>query len=280
MEIELAESPAIANESRPSTPAPASLEQEPRLAAVGLSRAPIAVGSPRAPSRADEPRDAASSSELLTAHGDSPEVARLPAPAPSASSLEARLDAFDPNHRPSWMPAKSGAGLKVGEAPGAEALAAKVSRDLAQGSDDRARSAGGRGGPVASAAHEAAASVWAPQTGYAVIAVDLDDKGHVARVSLVDASGDRADWQKVADGIQKGLADKKVDVPAGAGGLRVTVKVEAKLAYPSGASHPVTGPSLGNDGTQATASVAFDLADVGQKPKRMVGVVVLSETRL
>jgi hypothetical protein len=102
----------------------------------------------------------------------------------------------------------------------------------------------------------------------------------VTRVSLVDANGDRPDWQKVADGVGRGLASKKIDLPAGAGGLRVTVRIEAKVTYPSGATDRVSGPHVGNDGTQATASLSFDLSDVGQKPKRIVAVVVVSEARL
>lgn len=179
------------------------------------------------------------------------------------------------------MPSKSGTGVKIDDAPSVAKVEAKLARDLAQGADARARSAGGGyGGPVVSAAHDASMGPWAPDVGYAVIAVDFDEKGVVSRVTLVDANGSRPEWQKVADGIGKGLASKKLDVPPGASGLRVTVKIEAKLALPSGATDPVSGPKVGTDGTQATASVAFDLSDIGQKPKRMVGVVVLSEARL
>jgi hypothetical protein len=287
-------------EAPPATRSPPARASEPgaepaqptrggALAIVPPQRAPIAR-SPSGPSGQSGP----SEPELLTAPtGSTAFVSRAPTGVPSSaadriarapgaapSSLEARLDAFDPNKRPAWMPSKIGTGAKPDDAPSAEKLAAKVSKDLAQGADDRARGAGGYGGPVVSAAHDASMGWRAPQTGYAVIAVDFDAKGIATRVTLVDASGDRPEWQQVADAVGKGLANKPVLVPPGAGGLRVTVKVQAKLAFPSGATDRVSGPSIGTDGTQATASVSFDLSDVGQKPRRIVGVVVLSETRL
>jgi hypothetical protein len=271
--------------SEPARVAPETPARGGALAILSPPRAPTTRG-------VGGPSDASDRALLIAPTGSTTFVSRAPAssadgsaraPAGASSSLEARLDAFDPNKRPSWMPSKIGTGAKLDDAPSAEKLAAKVSKDLAQGADDRARSAGGYGGPVVSAAHDAAMGWAAPQTGFAVIAVDLDDKGLVTRVTLVDASGDRPEWQKVADGVAKGLANKKVAVPSGAGGLRVTVKVQAKILLPSGASEGVSGPSIGNDGeghNTATASVSFDLSDVGQKPKRIVAVVVLSEARL
>jgi hypothetical protein len=275
----------VTESGEPAPSAPPAAAAPPALAIAPAHAPPLGHVAPSR-GRPSVPAETAPHGEIITAPRGTTEIPSVPpvasartAPS-SASDVEARLDKFDPNKRPSWMPSRVGEGVRVPATASSSMLAQKVSKDLAQGADDRTRGAGGYGGPVVSAAHDAAMGTWAPQTGFAIIAVDLDEHGAVARVSLVDASGDRADWQKVANDVQKGLEKKKIDVPSGSNGVRVTVRIDAKLALPSGATSRFSGPSFGNDGTQATASVAFDLSDVGQKPRRMVGVVVVSETRL
>ncbi len=133
----------------------------------------------------------------------------------------------------------------------------------------------GSGGPVASAAHDVSSGADVPEVGSATIDVETDASGMVTEAHLVEAT-DHLAWSKVAGKLKKRLAATPLKVPSGAGGVTVRVKITAAMKLPSGApsGQPVTvGPKyVGVGGT-------FDVADIGQKPRRMVGVIILRETR-
>lgn len=133
----------------------------------------------------------------------------------------------------------------------------------------------GPGGPVVSAAHDVSIGSEAPDTGTATVDVETDATGMVTEVHLVESS-DAVAWKKVATKLKKRLATTHLTVPKGAGGVTVRVKITAAVKLPSGAApgQPVTvyPKEIGIGGQ-------FDLADIGQKPKRVVGVTVLRETK-
>lgn len=133
----------------------------------------------------------------------------------------------------------------------------------------------GSGGPVASAAHDVSSGVDAPETGSATIDVETDASGMVTEAHLVEAT-DHLAWSKVAGKLKKRLAATPLKVPSGAGGVTVRVKITAAMKLPSGApsGKAVTAAPMGL-GVGGT----FDVADIGQKPRRMVGVIILRETR-
>lgn len=133
----------------------------------------------------------------------------------------------------------------------------------------------GFGGPVVSAAHSAAGGVTA--LGWATFDVTTDALGSVTMVRVVDfgGGGDNKSWQGVAKDIHANLGKTKLRVPTGAGGVSVRVRVEASMKLPSGATSGVS-PSVG----AGTVGFDFDVADIGQKPKRLVQVRIINESRI
>ncbi len=133
----------------------------------------------------------------------------------------------------------------------------------------------GFGGPVVSAAHAAAGGV--TTLGWATFDVTTDALGSVTMVRVVDfgGGGDNASWQGIAKDLHKNLGKTKLRVPSGAGGVSVRVRVEASMKLPSGATNGIT-PSVG----VGTVGGDFDVADIGQKPKRLVQVRIITESRI
>jgi len=131
----------------------------------------------------------------------------------------------------------------------------------------------GFGGPVVSAAHSAAGS--SGVLGWATFDVSTDSFGTVTTVKLVDFGGDAKQWQGVAKDLGASMQGRKLKVPTGAAGVAVRVKVDASMRLPSGATKGIE-PSIG----AGTVGGTFDVADIGQKPKRMVAVRIVSESRI
>lgn len=144
---------------------------------------------------------------------------------------------------------------------------------LAEGLAERDRARGmGRGGVVATGAR-AAALAKGPNEGRATFVVLTDREGKVRSVSVADPSADAALWNEAARYLRGALASKRLRVPPGAAGLRVAVLVESKIQMPSGAK---PGKSVEVQG----AGAAFDVADIGAHPSRVVSCRIVSETVL
>jgi hypothetical protein len=90
----------------------------------------------------------------------------------------------------------------------------------------------GRRGPVRTAVDEAAHTADAPGLGVATFAVSIDRGGKIA-VDVVDASVERTQWEALRPVVAERLAQKAVKLPP-AHGLRVTVRVEARVEFPGG----------------------------------------------
>jgi len=106
---------------------------------------------------------------------------------------------------------------------------------LVEGLDARDMHLGlGRGGPILSAVDAAAHDPAAPVLGKALFAISVLDNGSI-KVDTLNASSERAAWEKLAPIIAQGLADKNVRVPNAAKGIRVTVSVDAREQFASGA---------------------------------------------
>jgi hypothetical protein len=142
---------------------------------------------------------------------------------------------------------------------------------LNEGLEARDRAHGlARGGVVASAAHTAALSQ-GPTRGHATFVVEADAGGRVRSVRTAGVNGDRALWERVARALMAALGAKRLRVPPGARGLRVTVLVESKVQAPSGRD-----ASKGNVQLQG-AGVQFDVADIGAVARRLISSRIVGE---
>jgi hypothetical protein len=220
----------------------------------------IAIEVPAAPATSGEvvPAGAASGSE----------------PSKTASKIPSLINLDSPGSHGVIFPSGSlSADVPVNKEA---ALAKKLDAQLKSALDANDTANGtGFGGPVVSAAHSAAGGTAA--LGWATFDVTTDSLGSVTMVRVVDfgGGGDSKSWQGVAKDIHANLGKKKLHVPSGAGGVAVRVRVEATMKYPSGATKPLT-PSVG----AGSVGFDFDVADIGQSPKRLVQVRIIAENRI
>jgi hypothetical protein len=153
----------------------------------------------------------------------------------------------------------------------------------------------GRGGPLVTAAREAASAPDAP-LGTTILEVDWNASG-----SVVAARADDRAWGAVAAAIVRGMAGKPLRVRPGAGGMRARLRVVAELSLPAGTrgtSSPgavpddIAGGKLkvceGEGATRrclagmpvgVTGSVA-DVSNFGASRLRVVHASLLSEAAL
>ena len=153
----------------------------------------------------------------------------------------------------------------------------------------------GRSGPLVTAAHAAASGPYAPQRGTTTIEVDCDATGTVTATRA-----DNGLWDGVAERIVTEMKGKSVRVREGTG-LRSRLRVVAELARASGERGTVTPGAVADDVPGGTTKVCVgeglerkclagmpvgftyskkDLSNVGDEPKRVVHVDILSEAEL
>jgi len=123
-----------------------------------------------------------------------------------------------------------------------------------------------------------AARAEGPLRGEATFRATVSADGSFGAVELLH--GTAAEWSAVLSAFRKLAASKRVRVPPGAKGLRVTFSVRAKVQLPSGkdardTAVRVADPSLGPNGLVPSGD--FDLADLGGSPQRLVYARVVSE---
>jgi hypothetical protein len=149
-------------------------------------------------------------------------------------------------------------------------------------------------GPLVSAAHDAASPNIAPDVGSVTIEIESDAAGQVVAAHVVDASGDRARWDDVAEQVRRFMANKRLRVPAGAHGVRAHVRIVAERTLPSGertSIHAGAAPDEVCDdsgptrrcgaGMPAGAGGTWgDVSNFGAKRSRVVHVQLLDEALL
>jgi hypothetical protein len=112
--------------------------------------------------------------------------------------------------------------------------------------------------------------------GEALVRVTVGPDGGVTDVEFL--RGAASDWAAALKTFRGLALRKRVRVPSGARGLRVTFAVKAKVQLPSGAAAPgpsVASPSLDPDGLLPHGT--FDVADIGASLQRLVYARVVSE---
>lgn len=111
-----------------------------------------------------------------------------------------------------------------------------------------------------------------PVRGEALLSVIVGADGSVSAVEFT--RGAASDWASAIASFRALAARKRVRVPAGARGLRVTFSVQSKVQLPS-------GKSIGSGGNVEPSGIGlrgtFDVADVGAVAQRMVYAHVVSE---
>jgi len=114
-----------------------------------------------------------------------------------------------------------------------------------------------------------------PVRGEALLSVTVGADGSVTDVQFL--RGLAADWGAALSAFRELASRKRLRVPAGARGLRVTFSVQAKVQLPSGKEEPVevASPSLAPNGM--TLHGTFDVADLGASAQRMVHARIVSE---
>jgi hypothetical protein len=117
-----------------------------------------------------------------------------------------------------------------------------------------------------------------PTRGQAVIRVTVNGSGEVTGVEL--NRGTEEEWTEVLRAFKQRVQSKRVRVPDGAAGLRITFSVAARVQRPSGkdvesGAVSVARPSLAPDGL--TPHGTFDLADLSNKTARMLAVRIINE---
>lgn len=148
-------------------------------------------------------------------------------------------------------------------------------------------------GPLVTAAHDAASPNVAPDVGSATIEIESDASGVVVAARVVDASGDRARWDDVAEQIRRTMAHKPLRVPAGARGVRAHVRIVAERTLPSGertSIHSGAAPDEVCDGSGPTRRCTAglpgaggtwgDVTNFGAARSRVVHVQLLDEALL
>lgn len=137
----------------------------------------------------------------------------------------------------------------------------------------------GRGrGNVLLGALSSAVRTSGPPFGEAIISAAFNSSGELNGLTLI--RGTAGDWSKAIQAFREQAKRKKVPVPAGAKGLRVTFRVATKIQHPSGKEigHPpvsIDPPSLAASGL--TLKGAFDVADLSGKSSQSVSARVISE---
>jgi hypothetical protein len=174
---------------------------------------------------------------------------------------------------------------------------------------DQARGLGPEGPAVSAVTEIVMASATAPNT-TALLRVRTDPTGRVTFVEVLEADRDDDEWQRIAERLQRALANRKLRVPARSNGVSFQLRVTSRVQLPSGADPGlaidlfgipvkkgegdrsarlsvlspmiVQVPIPGADGatmpalTVALIGGAGDLADIGAVARRLVSAYLVS----
>jgi hypothetical protein len=117
--------------------------------------------------------------------------------------------------------------------------------------------------------------------GDAIIRVTVNSQGALSGIELL--RGDAREWSAVVQAFRQRAKSKRVPIPSGAQGLRVTLNVSAKIQRTSGrqvesSAVGVNQPSLAPNGM--TFMGGFDVTDLANKTHHMVYARVTAEELL
>jgi hypothetical protein len=129
-----------------------------------------------------------------------------------------------------------------------------------------------RGGALVSSLN-AAVRDKGPVRGEALLSVTVGPDGGLTAVEFL--RGSASEWSSALESFRALAARKRLRVPPGARGLRVTFSVQAKVQRPSGKEVNSAGLDVEPSGLALRGT--FDVADVGAGAERLVYARVVSE---
>jgi hypothetical protein len=129
-----------------------------------------------------------------------------------------------------------------------------------------------RGNAFVGALHDAVRE-GGPTRGEALLSVTVGADGSLTGVEFL--RGSASEWTAALEAFRSLAARKRLRVPPGARGLRVTYSVQAKVQLPSGKSLGAPGVDVQPSGLALQGT--FDVADVGSNAQRLVYARVVSE---
>jgi hypothetical protein len=157
--------------------------------------------------------------------------------------------------------------------PGRVDPSRQLNRSLANGAAASDVSRGlARGGVLVSSVRSVA-RLEGPETGSAVIQIQVDASGVPVGVRLLQ--GGNAEWDRVLRRLRAQLRQQRLRVPQGAAGLMVTLAVQSKVQRPSGQS--AKGPAADVEMSPLETTGSFDLSDLSGSVQRIVAARILSE---
>jgi len=112
-----------------------------------------------------------------------------------------------------------------------------------------------------------------PVRGQALLSVTVGPDGGLTSVEFL--RGDASEWSSALESFRALAARKRLRVPPGARGLRVTFSVQAKVQRPSGKEVDAAGLDIEPQGFGLRHT--FDVADIGAGGQRLVYARVVSE---
>ena len=278
----------------PRTPLPAALAQRPLEvlvvevppAEVSPSQPPIEESPGSTAVRAESPRSALAARAVPPGAASGADVeGALAAPAEGvadapAGAGSAQADATTPARKID-LHLNDGFFMRPGapsapSAPaewGPRAHKSEVQRQLeASLSADDVKHGLARGNAFVGALHDAVRE-GGPTRGEALLSITVGADGSLTGIEFL--RGSAADWSSALQAFRSMAARKRLRVPPGARGLRVTYSVQAKVQLPSGKS--VGAPGVDVKPTGLGLQGTFDVADVGSSAQRLVYARVVSE---
>ncbi|MGH7280180.1 MAG: hypothetical protein ACRELY_01535, partial [Polyangiaceae bacterium] len=124
----------------------------------------------------------------------------------------------------------------------------------------------GRGGPVVQAVEEVSRDPTAPPEGVAMFDIAIEKNGKIS-VSVSESTANREDWQRLTTDIARAVQKKAIRMPEGANGLRVGVRVEAKIRFPDGRDPKKSGAYASGTGVgihdHGDGTVDLELPSIG-----------------
>lgn len=272
LQIELDERVALAATRLAQEPQP----MEASLGSVSATRATSATRF----RQASETASAATSAQALALRGsaeDPPDVAG-PLTTPSETQSKPRVDhGIDLGLSGELFRPRPGDERSLGEArPDATAITRRLNDSLA--ANDGVERGRARGNVLISALSASVRQAGPAEQGSAIIRVTFNASGELSGVELL--KGGVNDWAAAIQSFRARARGKRLQLPRGAAGLRVTYDVRSKLQLPSGAaadSGPIRleRPSLMPNGL--TLRGDFDPTDLSGKTSRVVSARVVAE---